>query len=146
MLILLDKDISSHSTLWKAILSFFGFGTIYAKFACIKLGQRRPLKMTEIDEDEILSLNIIMTNLNFIVGPILERDLYLNTNKLKTIKTYRAMRMRQGLPSRGQRTHTNAKTARRLKGLWEASFYAKRMAKQSRKKKSYDFFSVIRSC
>jgi len=133
MLIFLRKDISMFSSLWRAIYSFFGFSSHIAKFASIKTGLGRPILMSEIEIEDIKRVGRMIGKLNWIVGPELERLEYFRTNKLKTIKTYRAMRLRQGLPNRGQRTHTNAKTARRLKGMWEKSSFAKRMEKKKKK-------------
>jgi len=143
MLTILQKDISMFLNLWKAITSFFGFGIHFAKFVCLKAGRKRPIFLKEIDPQEIEWINDVLSTLNFLVGPELERELYFRTNKLKVVKTYRAMRLRQGLPSRGQRTHTNAKTTKRLKGMWEKSSFAKRMEKRKKKKNYEKFFSGI---
>jgi len=130
MKLLLDKDISAAPTLWKAIVSFFGLGRIHANYACIKAVITRKTPLINLTRTNIRSLDRILRKRNWIVGRMLERDMYLSTNNLVEINAYRAMRARQGLPLRGQRTHSNAKTARRLSGLWDKTTFAKRMKKQ----------------
>ena len=56
--------------------------------------------------------NVVKENLN--IGNTLRRDIRSNITRLRTIGSYRGVRHSLGLPSRGQRTHTNAQTKRRL--------------------------------
>jgi len=135
---LLHKDISSSPTLWKAITSFFGFGRIYANYACIKVSANQSTELLEITNYQLTGLDKLLRRQYVLTGRYLERELYLYTARLKEINAYRAVRARQGLPSRGQRTHTNAKTAKRLRGAWEKTAYAKLMKKRRARSKSLD--------
>jgi len=130
-------DISKAITLWDGVLLLFGFGRIHAKLACIKMGIRRTTKLEEISKGELASLGKFFRKNNFLVGPSLERELYLRTSLLRETMTYRAIRVRQGLPSHGQRTHSNAKTARKLSNLWDSSVYAKKMNRVNKKKRTF---------
>jgi small subunit ribosomal protein S13 len=53
--------------------------------------------------------------LGFNIASDLKKSKLLNSKKLISIKSYKGLRRNQGLPVRGQRTHTNAKTAKKIK-------------------------------
>jgi len=127
MIFLLNKDISKSVLLWNGLQLIDGFGEIHAKFACIKLGLKRNVKVRDLSKKTIYKLDRILRKYKFIVGRLLEKVIYIQTYALIEMNAYRAVRTRSGLPSRGQRTHTNAKTAKRLRGFWGKSHYAKRM-------------------
>jgi len=104
---------------------------------------KTPLK--EVSNEELNNLSKLFRRKKFLVGPYLERINYIATNTLTSINAYRAVRANQGLPNRGQRTHTNAKTARRLRGQWQATKYAKKMLKKSLHKKTlFDFDEILK--
>jgi len=143
MRFLLDKDVSSATTLWNAILYIFGFNNIHSKHACVLLGRQRTTLMKNITNRELYSLDKKLRKGKFLVGHMLERDLYLRTSELMDSNAYRAIRIRQGLPSRGQRTHSNAKTAKRNSGLWENSNFAKKMKRAKLRKRKFSFSQEI---
>lgn len=127
----LDKDISMSNTLWNGILLFFGLNTIYARLACIKLGIKRSMKLKNISNKKLSLLDKNFRKKKFLVGRSLERELYLKISKLIQINCYRGSRARQGLPIRGQRTHSNAKTSRKLNNQRLNTKFAKRMLKMN---------------
>ena len=129
MLIILNKDVSKVILLWTGLQLIDGFGKIHAMFACIKLGLKRNVKVKDLSRKTIKQLDRILQKYKFVVGRLLEKIIYIQTNMLIETNAYRAIRTRAGLPSRGQRTHTNAKTAKRLRGFWGKSQYAKKMLK-----------------
>lgn len=130
--------MSMSSTLWNGIILFFGLGNVHARFGCIKLGIVKTTLLKEITNKELMDLDKQYRKQKFLVGHTLERDIYIRTAKLIEINAYRALRIRQGLPNRGQRTRTNAKTAKKLSGLWEATKFAKKMNKTKTKKRSFN--------
>src|SRR5687768_6876396 len=69
-------------------------------------GQKRANKLTE---DEIAHISQFIEN-NYIVEGALRRQVQQNIQRLKEIRCYRGDRHRRGLPVRGQRTKTNART------------------------------------
>ena len=135
MLIILNKDVSKVILLWTGLQLIDGFGKIHAMFACIKLGLKRNVKVKDLSRKTIKQLDRILQKYKFVVGRLLEKIIYIQTNMLIETNAYRAIRTRAGLPSRGQRTHTNAKTAKRLRGFWGKSQYAKKMLKLIKRKK-----------
>jgi len=140
----LDRDISSATTLWDGLLRFFGFGKIHARYASIKLGIRKDTKLATITRSELNHLDKKFRTKNFLVGRSLERERYLKTSELIAINCYRAMRIKQGLPNRGQRTHTNAKTAKKLSKLWESSKFAQKAAKKLTIKKKFSLNNYLK--
>jgi len=69
-------------------------------------GQTRANKLTE---DQLAQLQSLIDN-NFVVEGALRRQMSQNINRLRDIRCYRGDRHRRGLPVRGQRTQTNART------------------------------------
>lgn len=126
-----------YKTLWDGLLSHFGLGKIHVIYACAKLGVKDSILLNDLSGRQIRGLDKILRMNKFRVGRLLERDIYLRTSALRDSNAYRAIRARQGLPNRGQRTHTNAKTAKRLSGLWDKNTYAKRMRKKEAKQKKF---------
>jgi len=122
----LNKDISKTILLWNGLQLIDGFGKMHAKFACIKLGLKRDVKVKDLSRKTVYQLDRILQKYKFVIGRLLEKVIYIQTSALIETNAYRAIRTRAGLPSRGQRTHTNAKTAKRLKGFWGKSQYAKK--------------------
>jgi len=143
MQLFMDKDISMAKTLWDGITLYFGFGRIHAQYGCIKLGIKRTTPMKSITTNELNSLDKHYRRKKFLVGRLLERDFYLRTSLLIEINAYRAIRAKQGLPNRGQRTHTNAKTAKKLSGIWQNTKYAKKMRKTNKKKTLFNFHTNL---
>jgi len=125
----LHKDISMYSTLGPALNYFYGIGKTLSQYAVSKLGIKRNTPLSLISQEELDLLGRIILQSPQQVGELLERELYLRTDALHESRAYRAIRASQGLPSRGQRTHSNAKTAKALKGLWGQTLFAKKMKK-----------------
>ncbi len=134
MIIILHKDISKAILLWNGLQLIYGFGKMHARLACIKLGLKRDVKIKDLSLKTIKQLDRILQKYKFIVGRLLERAIYIQTSLLIEMNAYRARRTQAGLPSRGQRTHTNAKTAKRLRGFWGKKSVCKKNAKINKKK------------
>ena len=122
-----------------ALLSVFGIGFKGAQRACAMLGFRKHLRMHRLSSMQIERLKKILSQKFPWCGAQLQRRLETAFNRLIRISSYRGFRHAQKLPSRGQRTRTNAKTRRRLR-LWRT------YAKQSFWKKTKILFkeSIVR--
>jgi len=99
------------------IISIYGLGKTHGKYGLILLGVKRKAKLKEIGMHDLINFDLRLTELNLIVTRVLERHNYINTNNLIENNAYRAIRANLGLPNRGQRTHSNSKTTKTLKGL-----------------------------
>ena len=78
-----------------------------------KLGFSNNLKIKNLSNEQINALLIVIESLNVELSNDLKKSKKLIKKKLTSIKSYRGLRRNRGLPVRGQRTHTNAKTARK---------------------------------
>ncbi len=79
----------------------FGIGPAKAKDICTRLNQ--------LSDDEVLRIRELIDR-EFRVEGDLRREVAMNIKRLMDLGCYRGLRHRRGLPVRGQRTHTNART------------------------------------
>jgi small subunit ribosomal protein S13 len=113
MVYLLESELSKKKSIFFAIQNVYGIGKNNAIFLCKKLGFSMNLKVEELSKEQVIRLITIVESSNLRLANNLKRLNTLIFQKLILIKSYRGIRRSQGLPVRGQRTHTNAKTARK---------------------------------
>jgi len=106
---LLGVDIPDNKKTVISLTYLFGVGPQIARDLCHKAGIDPNAKARELDGEELGRLAKIMERDYVVEGP-LRRQLQQNINRLREIKCYRGIRHRLGLPVRGQRTKTNART------------------------------------
>ena len=87
----------------------YGIGRTSAQKICDDLRIDRGMTTDSLTESEIISLRKEIQD-NYRVEGDLRREVDLNIKRLKDLGCYRGLRHRRGLPARGQRTHTNART------------------------------------
>ncbi len=87
----------------------YGIGRPRATRICVEAGVDPNKRIKDLDEDEVRKIREIITEEGKVEGD-LRRDIGMDIKRLMEINCYRGMRHRRGLPSRGQRTHTNART------------------------------------
>ena len=86
----------------------YGIGPAVAKNLCKVTGINPAAKVSELSEDQLDSLRNEIGKMT--VEGDLRRETSMNIKRLMDLGTYRGMRHRKGLPVRGQRTKTNART------------------------------------
>lgn len=91
-----------------ALTAIYGIGRLRARKICAMTGVRPSTKIKDLNEDEVERLRTEVGK--YIVEGDLRREINLNVKRLMDIGTYRGQRHRRGLPVRGQRTRTNART------------------------------------
>lgn len=91
-----------------ALQSIFGIGQTRAKLICETLKLKPSTKVSELTEDQLESIRATITQ--FEVEGDLRREVAMNIKRLRDLGCYRGIRHRKGLPLRGQRTKTNART------------------------------------
>ena len=102
-------DIPDNKVTWVALQYIHGIGKTSALDLCERLGLDPTRRARELNDEELARLaNEIESN--FVVEGNLRRQTQQNISRLKEIACYRGMRHRRGLPVRGQRTQTNART------------------------------------
>ena len=106
---LLGVDIPNDKPTYISLTYLYGVGLGVSRALCHKAGIDPQKHARELAEDEIGRLAALLERDYVVEGP-LRRQLQQNINRLKDIKCYRGLRHRLGLPVRGQRTRTNART------------------------------------
>jgi len=92
-----------------ALTYIFGIGTSRAARILGKAEVEPVKKVQDLNEDEVNRIRQVIENEGMIEGD-LRKDVSLHIKRLIEIQSYRGLRHRRGLPTRGQRTHTNART------------------------------------
>jgi small subunit ribosomal protein S13 len=92
-----------------ALTYIFGIGTFRAMEIMSKTGIDNTKKVGELSDQEILKIREVIDK-DFKVEGDLRREVSTNIKRLMDLGCYRGLRHRKGLPVRGQRTHTNART------------------------------------
>lgn len=88
----------------------YGIGRTSASKICEKAGVNPDTRVRDLTEDEVTRLRDCIDNDGYLVEGDLRRERRQNIARLMEIGCYRGLRHRKGLPVRGQRTHTNART------------------------------------
>jgi small subunit ribosomal protein S13 len=102
-------DIPKQKTVEIALTSIFGIGRKVACDISEKAGIKSSIRAKDLTEDEVAKLTSVIQK-DYMVEGDLRRDRTQNIKRLMNIGCYRGLRHRRGLPVRGQRTHTNART------------------------------------
>ena len=92
-----------------ALQYIHGIGATKAKEICGKVGIPAERRVNQLTDDEVLRIREII-DADYSVEGDLRRTVAMNIKRLMDMACYRGLRHRRGLPVRGQRTHTNART------------------------------------
>ena len=106
---LLGVDIPNDKPTYISLTYLYGVGEKTARDLCHKAGVEPQRRARELADDELSRLAALLERDYVVEGP-LRRQTQQNVNRLRDIKCYRGIRHRLGLPVRGQRTRTNART------------------------------------
>jgi len=91
-----------------ALTTIFGIGSSRAKQICEAAGVAPDIQVKDLAEPEVVKLRTAVAT--FTVEGDLRRETSMNIKRLMDLGSYRGIRHRRGLPLRGQRTRTNART------------------------------------
>ncbi len=92
-----------------ALTYIFGIGRTKATEICNKVNIPRERRVNQLSDTEVIQIREVIDRDYFVEGD-LRRDVAMNIKRLMDLGCYRGLRHRRGLPVRGQRTHTNART------------------------------------
>jgi small subunit ribosomal protein S13 len=106
---ILGVDIPNDKLVEIALTYLYGVGPATAKQVCAELGIKPGTRAKNLTEDEIGQLTSLLDK-SYVVEGQLRRQIAQNLLRLKKIGCYRGIRHGRGLPVRGQRTRTNART------------------------------------
>ena len=102
-------DIPDRKKIYFALQYVHGIGAKFAKDILAEAGVDPEQRSADVDEAKLAQINAIIDN-GFLVEGALRRQVNQNIQRLKDIRSYRGDRHRKGLPVRGQRTQSNART------------------------------------
>lgn len=111
----LQKKIFNKTTVLQNLTTIYGIGTVSALNICKNLGCNPSLSFTNLREDQVYKILAYIEKQFFLIENNLKLFNKNNFQYLKKVKNYRILRQRIGLPTRGQRTHTNANTKKKFK-------------------------------
>jgi small subunit ribosomal protein S13 len=101
-------NIPMNKHVWVGLTHIYGVGRTRALAACEGAGVKFTTKVKDLTESEV---NAIRSQIaKFAVEGDLRREVSMNIKRLMDLGSYRGIRHRRGLPVRGQRTRTNART------------------------------------
>jgi small subunit ribosomal protein S13 len=102
-------DIPREKRLEISLTYIFGIGPATARRVCDELGLDRDTKVSNLTEDEVNQIRQYVDQ-NLTIEGDLRRDVQTDIKRKIEIGCLQGVRHRKGLPVRGQRTHTNART------------------------------------
>ena len=102
-------DIPNNKRVEIALTYIYGIGRKSASDILAKTGINPDTRAKDLTEDEVAKLRDVIEQ-DYTVEGDLRRDVALNIKRMVEINCYRGIRHRKGLPVRGQRTKTNART------------------------------------
>ena len=102
-------DLPRRKAIAYALPYIYGIGPTSAKLICKKAGIPEHKKVDELTEADVKAIRDII-EASYKVEGDLRRETQQNIKRLMDLGSYRGLRHRKGLPVRGQRTHTNART------------------------------------
>ena len=102
-------NIPTNKRVEVALTYIHGIGDSFARQICEKVAIPPARRVSQLTESEIIQIREVIDH-DYIVEGDLRRDVAMNIKRLMDLGCYRGLRHRRGLPVRGQRTHTNART------------------------------------
>jgi small subunit ribosomal protein S13 len=101
-------NLPNQKHVWVALTAIYGIGNTRARNICAAAGVNPSVKVKDLTDAEVDRLRSEVARAA--VEGDLRRQVSMNIKRLMDLGTYRGMRHRRGLPVRGQRTRTNART------------------------------------
>ena len=101
-------NIPDRKHTWVSLPSIYGIGTTRALAICADAGIKPDAMVKDLTEEELDNIRSQVTR--YAIEGDLRREVSMNIKRLMDLGTYRGIRHRRGLPVRGQRSHTNART------------------------------------
>ena len=106
---ILGVDIPMNKRVKYALQAIYGIGPAIAEEFIVKANIDPNLKASQLSDENISAITNLLQN-DYTVEGDLRREIMINIRRLQAIGCYRGLRHKKGLPTRGQRTRTNART------------------------------------
>ncbi|HZL46818.1 MAG TPA: 30S ribosomal protein S13 [Opitutaceae bacterium] len=107
---LLGVDIPPKKKIAVSLRYIYGLGSTRADLVVKDAGLDPNMRASDLTEEQLNKILHVITDRKWAVEGDLRRDIAANLKRLQAINCYRGIRHRKGLPVRGQRTSTNART------------------------------------
>ena len=115
MVYLFESKLSDNKSVYFGLLSIYGIGKNRSFLICKKIGLSLNLKIKDLSSNQINQVLKVVESSSYVLANDLKRLLLLDKQRLISVKSYRGLRRKKGFPIRGQRTHTNARTAKKFR-------------------------------
>eukprot|EP00797_Seminavis_robusta_P035587 Sro884_mit_g215880.1 rps13 (116) ;mRNA; f:34490-34837 len=115
MVYILESKLLENKSIYFALNSIYGIGKNKAFLICKKLGFAPNFKVKNLSSNKINQIFKLVESLNYVLANDLRKFKLMRKQHLLNIKSYRGLRRKKGFPVRGQRTHTNARTSKKLR-------------------------------
>ncbi len=102
-------DLPRNKPVWIALTYIYGIGQATARTVVERAGVNAMTRVFQLSDHEVARIREVIQKDLRVEGE-LRKEVALNIKRLVDLGTYRGLRHRRGLPARGQRTHTNART------------------------------------
>ena len=114
MIYILKTEINENSNIISGLRRIYGIGPSKVTSILNTLGLNRTLKFKQLNQ-KLKNRLVQLVEDQYLINDDLKKELLKKREILVRLRTYRGLRDRHKLPRRGQRTHTNARTAKKLK-------------------------------
>lgn len=112
--IIAGQHLAENKHVWVALTYIYGIGRTTSYKLCKEANIKPDVKLGTLTESEIDAIRTAITNIK--VEGDLRREVSMTIKRMMDMGTYAGQRHRKGLPVRGQRTKTNAKTVKKRRG------------------------------
>ncbi len=102
-------DLPRNKPVWIALTYIYGIGQKTARDICVTAGVEGATRVFQLTDHESARIREVIQKQYRVEGD-LRKEVAMNIKRLTDLGVYRGLRHRRGLPVRGQRTHTNART------------------------------------
>jgi small subunit ribosomal protein S13 len=110
---LIETKLSEIKSVFFALTKVYGIGSNRAFLLCKKLGFSKNFMLKKLSENQIYKIIKLIEALNLSITNDLKKFRVSIVKKATFVKSYKGFRRAKGLPVRGQRTHTNSKSAKK---------------------------------
>jgi small subunit ribosomal protein S13 len=107
---LLGVEIPNEKRIDASLPYIYGIGRSLALKVLAETGVDPSTRTGELTDDQLAEISHVVTGKKIVVEGDLRREISIHLKRLSSINCYRGVRHRRGMPVRGQRTHTNART------------------------------------
>ena len=112
MAIIAGVNIPDNQRLEIALTSIYGIGRTTSRNIVADVGMEDATRVRDLTDEDLARVRSAVDRTGLLIEGDLRRETQLNIRRLTDIQTFRGLRHRRGLPVRGQRTKTNARTKR----------------------------------